>query len=181
MKKLIILLLPFAFVCSCGKVEQWNDYNTTLPPYEVGDIYNSDGKKGIVFYVTDGGQHGKIFSFDKTECYWSTENVETGATDENDGMANMRKIQSILDWHEKYPAFAWCADKGADWYLPAINELKTMYESNILKKLSFEKYYWSSNEYEVDWCAWLVDMYDGSTSYVRKSEDRLYVRAVCAF
>lgn len=144
--------------------------------YNVGDKYSRKGKEGIVFYVTDNGLHGKIVSEDETECAWSTENVSTGATDENDGMANMKKIQTISGWHEKYPAFAWCADKGDGWYLPAVNELKTLYESKVVE---LKHYYWSSTEYSYV-RAWLVYMYDGYTRDYNKNYTS-YVRAVSAF
>lgn len=144
--------------------------------YNVGDKYSRKGKEGIVFYVTDNGLHGKIVSEDETECAWSTENVSTGATDENDGMANMKKIQTISGWHEKYPAFAWCADKGDGWYLPAVNELKTLYESKVVE---LKHYYWSSTEYSYV-RAWFVYLGDGGTNYYYKY-NTIYVRAVSAF
>lgn len=156
------------------------DNNTkVLGIYSVSDKYSRNGKEGIVFYITDNGLHGKIVSEDKTGCKWSTEKITTGAKDENDGMANMKKIQSISGWHEKYPAFAWCADKGDGWYLPALNELKTLYESNVVE-LKFDYYeYYSSTEYSYD-CAWYVLMRNGGTTYSYKYGNG-YVRAVSAF
>lgn len=147
--------------------------------YNVGDKYSRNGKKGIVFYVTDNGLHGKIVSEDETYCAWSTEDVSTGATDENDGMANMKKIQTISGWHEKYPAFAWCADKGDGWYLPALNELKTLYESKAVKlELA---YYWSSTEHSYERaCDVNMYMYSGYDNLNHKNPYD-YVRAVSAF
>lgn len=154
------------------------DNNTkVLGIYSVSDKYLRNGKEGIIFYVTDNGLHGKIVSEDETRCAWSTKDVSTGATDENDGMANMKKIQSISGWHEKYPAFAWCADKGEGWYLPALNELKTLYESKVVELKS--SWYWSSTEDDY-WCAWLVLMYNGDADGGNKY-DNYYVRAVSAF
>lgn len=115
--------------------------------YSIGEKYSRNGKKGIVFYVTDNGLHGKIVSEDEMYCQWSVEDVRTSATDKNDGMANMKKIQAISGWHEKYPAFARCADKGDGWYLPALNELKTLYESKVVKS----GWYWSSTECDYDY------------------------------
>lgn len=144
--------------------------------YNVGDKYSRNGKNGIVFYITDNGLHGKIVSEDETQRKWSTEYISTSATDENDGMANMKKIQSISGWHEKYPAFAWCADKGDGWYLPALNELKTLYE---LKVVELKLDHYSSTEYSYD-RAWKVYMGNGSTGNSNKNYDS-YVRAVSAF
>ena len=148
--------------------------------YSVGDKYLRNGKKGIVFYITDNGLHGKIVSEDETKCVWSTEKITTYATEKNDGMANMKKIQAISGWHEKYPAFAWCADKGEGWYLPALNELKTLYESKVVELKS--SWYWSSTEYDYRW-AEEVYMYNGHTASYYKDDNNYdhYVRAVYAF
>lgn len=145
--------------------------------YSIGERYYQNGKEGIVFYITDKGMHGKIVSEDETECDWSTEHVTTDATDKNDGMANMKKIQSISGWHEKYPAFAWCADKGEGWYLPALNELKTLYESKVVELKS--DWYCSSTEYTY-FHVWYVLMNNGNTNGNDKGNN-YYVRAVSVF
>ena len=64
-------------------------------------------------------------SVDEGYCRWSTvkqwwEGTATGATDKHDGMKKQQMIMEISDWHSKYPAFAWCAEHGSDWYLPAV-------------------------------------------------------------
>jgi len=163
-----------------------DDTDVVYHAYSVGDLYSQNGKEGIVFWITDNGRHGKIASLEGEYDHdqWSTEGnesedyvgVETGATDENDGMANMKKIQSIPGWHEKYPAFAWCADKGDGWYLPALNELKTMYETIGFDS---EDWYWSSTEIDCNH-AWTMCIYNGEPENTDKgSRDNL--RAVCAF
>lgn len=145
--------------------------------YSIGEKYSQNGKEGIVFYITDNGMHGKIVSEDETECDWSTGYGSTGATDENDGMANMKKIQAISGWHEKYPAFAWCADKGDGWYLPAVNELKTLYESKVVE-LKSDWYCSSTEDDNVHMRG--VDMSNGGASNLYKFFNS-YVRAVSAF
>lgn len=154
------------------------DYHTEIKyyPFEIGDRYSYNGKEGIVFAVSDGGRHGKIVSIDKTECAWSTETVTTGATDENDGINNLRTIQTIAGWHEKYPAFAWCADKGEGWYLPALNELKALYELGVLES---DRQSWSSTENNY-LSGWGVNMGSGRTNNYYKNGSNS-VRAVSAF
>lgn len=176
--------------------------------YKVGDYYDDGTKRGVVFEVSDGGRHGKIVSLEHSEQQWCSyeefeRKIETGASDKTNGMNNQRKIQQISGWREKYPAFAYCADQGEEWYLPAIEELKiftwdndavhdavnrTLQAKGALKL--FDKgelnWYWSSTEgdYKGDYgwkfCAWDVYMGLGSTTIYDKFDDS-YVRAVSAF
>ena len=39
-------------------------------------------------------------------------------------------IKGIANWREKYPLFAWCADLGDEWYIPAIEELRVFTLNN---------------------------------------------------
>ena len=50
----------------------------------------------------------------------------TNAKNENDGAKNLEIIKKWNNWKKWYPAFSWCTQKGNGWYLPAINELKTL-------------------------------------------------------
>ncbi len=102
---------------------------STSGPYKVGDYYNENGKEGVVFWVDETGQHGKIVSLTETSrTPWASDEKELkiliGADDKENGANNMAKVQQIYDWQSKYPAFKWCADLGEGWYLPAIEELK---------------------------------------------------------
>ena len=67
-----------------------------------------------------------------TSLKWSTESVNTGARNKDFGMTNMDTIKTINPDLSRYPAFRWCADYGADWYLPALNELRTI-DANMSK------------------------------------------------
>ena len=126
-----------------------------------------------------------------------------GADSKTDGAYNMAKVKAISGWRDKYPAFAWCADLGEGWNLPSIEELKvftlnTAIHDAVNRTLIarggtklYDKgengWYWSSteNNYKFssgEFCAWIVDMYDGYTDYYMKySLDFGYVRAVSAF
>ena len=165
--------------------------------YKVGDYYDDGKKQGVVFEVSADGKHGKIVSLEESIALtWSSETPRCIGTDsKHDGAYNMAKVKQIADWREKYPAFAWCADLGEDWYLPAIEELKlftlngeirdainrTLSQVKDKKSAPITDYYgyWSSTE--AFWfCAWLVDMGIGDTYYDDKSLNP-YVRAVSAF
>ena len=55
-----------------------------------------------------------------------------GATNHTNGMENMRAIKKHSNWREKFPVFAWCADLGPEWYIPAIEELLMFTENEII-------------------------------------------------
>ena len=118
--------------------------------YEIGDIYDRNGLKGIVVHTTDGGRHGLIMSLilphsphhvyekykrfkkddEKMWCSRAIGAQTVGLTDEEDGMNNLRILaQAIeangLSWDD-FPAFKWCREQGDGWYLPAIDEVLTI-------------------------------------------------------
>ena len=175
--------------------------------YRVGDYYNVNGKEGVVFYVDASGRYGKIVSMTQSseELQWSTngeQNRLIGASSETDGAANMRAVQQCPNWRTNYPAFAWCAQLGSGWYLPAIEELKlfTLNDSvhdavnrtlatkggtKLYNSGDLGKWYWSSTEsseqgFSGTFCAWDVIMFDGDTRN-RTKYGNGYVRAVSAF
>ena len=168
----------------------------TSAPYAVGDYYNDGKKEGVVFEVWDNGNSGKIVSMTESAStlQWSSDEAEqkrfVGADNQTDGAVNMAIIKAISGWESKYPAFKWCADLGEGWYLPAKEELLTIYsnkaaiDANLTGQLS-SSWYWSSTEYDYrysagDFCAWYVSMTNGYTDYYTKYYNR-YVRAVSAF
>ena len=180
--------------------------------YKVGDYYDDGKKQGVVFEVTADGQHGKIVSLMGARRLWAKFGLFDilsatfispehpvqkliGADDEYNGANNMAKVQIIEGWREKYPAFAWCADLGEGWYLPAIEELrKFTYDDAIhdavnstlatkgtkLANKGEWHSYWSSTEGSND-SVCLVFMSDGYTSNYNKNYAFGCVRAVAAF
>ena len=152
--------------------------------YKVGDLYDENGKRGVVFEVSADGKHGKIVSFNEIKLKWANDDFdswgeEIGAYSKTDGAVNMAVVQRIPNWREKYPAFAWCADLGKGWYLPAIHELKVIY---VIRNILNDKYwYWSSTECKaLKSCAWYVYVDDGYTNGNSKGSSNC-VRAVSAF
>lgn len=171
--------------------------------YQIGDYYDDGVKQGVVFDVWDNGKHGKIVSLDETKERWCTEEqfgkrIVVGASSKRDGKANTDLVMVRADSAE-YPAFQWCRAKGAEWYLPARDELeRLLFFGEVYKavnktldqhgadKLS-EKgektwWYWSSSEYVDDnkFCAWLVVLND-LYSYGSNKRGLSCVRAVSAF
>lgn len=163
--------------------------------YMIGDYYEENGVKGVVFVLE--GFHGKLLSVDESFLQWSVETVDIGATDENDGMANINKIKQIPNWQTLYPAFAWCEAKNTDgvtgWYLPAQNELEIVLDNvtsinNGLSSCGGTKlktsptspyyYYWSSTQSN---SSNAVTVYRWSTTTSSFKTTSNYVRAVRAF
>jgi hypothetical protein len=169
--------------------------------YKVGDLYDDGKKQGVVFDVWDNGKHGKIVSLDETLELWCTKEqygkgIVVGTSSKSDGKANTDLVMARADSAE-YPPFQWCRAKGAEWYLPAIDELrrlllndevrnavnKTLDQHGAVKlgKKSVTECYWSSSEYvgKNQFRAWYVSMNYGGNSYYK---DYYYsVRAVSAF
>ena len=173
--------------------DNWLNYKTYivyegLSPLKVGDLVMQNGVSGVVFYVSDSIV--KMVSVTEgTSLKWSsTTSTKTSATDRDNGMNNMTKIKALSDWQNKYPAFAWCDNYGTDWHLPALNELKTIYnnKSAINSTLSANGYttlgigfYWSSTEYG-NIGAYELDFSNG-ISYDYDKNNAEIVRAVLAF
>ena len=100
----------------------------TSAPYKVGDYYNDGVKEGVVFEVSADGRSGKILSMRDEHGYWCYtphDKKILGLDNVQDGSVNMDIIKGIKNWRKKYPAFAFCADLGEGWYLPAVSELQT--------------------------------------------------------
>lgn len=166
--------------------------------YRVGDYYDVDGKQGVVFVVSSDGRHGRIVSLDRSEeLCWAVDSlaqISSNTKHQSDGMENQRIIEQNADWQSKYPAFAWCANKGDGWYLPSINELRVMtmnqgvydavnktlldvggtpfYDERMIKRL------YSSTEGNI--CVWSMYMYN-RCSYLNNKYHTFCVRAVAAF
>lgn len=102
--------------------------------YEIGDLYDRDGVRGIVCRLSEDGTHGLVLSLDEICLRWSEfhkPDLRTAGTDDrSDGMRNMEKAaryiaENDLSWDD-FPAFKWCREKGEGWYLPAIDEMLTI-------------------------------------------------------
>ena len=152
----------------------------TSGPYKVGDYYSENGKRGLVFEVSEDGYSGKIVSLDFRETEWCTvENIPwVGAFSKFNGAENMEAIKQIPDWQTKFPAFNWCAGKGEEWYLPAEEELLTISRNKSLlnPELNCPLYlrHWSSTE------GVIVDPYRNKSENWKKNE-RNQFRAVSTF
>ena len=156
--------------------------------YRVGDIYEENGKRGVVFEVDASGKHGKIVSINcSPSLMWATGAEQTkfiGATDVYDGQKNMDVVKRISGWQSKYPIFYWCANLGNGWYLPAKEEWAKIYrlrgslESKLSRKL--DTFFWTSTEnnevYKGQYCSWnMCD--DQMSTYCKDRTNRAFAVA----
>lgn len=105
-----------------------------LKQYEIGELYDQNGIRGVICQLSDDRQHGLVVSLDEIYLHWSEFRKPdlrlAGADNRTDGVANMENVAQYiaannLSWDD-FPAFKWCRDKGEGWYLPAIDELLTI-------------------------------------------------------
>lgn len=124
------------------------DNDVSSPKWTIGSLYpNATNPIGVVFWLdstdpsyeggaTPKGLKGKIVSLDEANVQWCSNNGITigGARSQTDGAANTTYIQnSGYPVTTTFPAVAWCvaknttAPEGIYWYLPAIDEMVTLF------------------------------------------------------
>lgn len=197
-------------LCPCGSGKLFKDcHGKTMTPsektWEVGDYYDVDGKKGMVFWVDETGKHGKIVSLDEAEVQWCTTSLyhDHSVTnrlvrlgyDHADGYENSDVLKENYNWYSNFPALAWCAQHGTEWYMPSINELITLLSDDVypsvnrmlftygkaLQRKNTESRYWSSTvDSDSSIRPWIYRMLD-KCKYRKSGFEKHYVRAVCAF
>ena len=139
---------------TCATDGQASDYVSN--EHFIGEIMMLGKQKGIVFYLDESHQHGKIVSTDSSIKQWCSRNEylahrDTMSISDDDGMANLKRIQQIPDWELLYPAFKWCAKKGDAWYLPTIEDYRMMdkHRDVVLDKIrdiDEQRWFWSSEQ-----------------------------------
>lgn len=125
--------------------------------WKVGDIYNVNGKKGVVFVVSSDGQHGRIVSLEQTKCNWY--NAKTWCSELGSGwrLPNYDELRRLREVQTTVNEVLFFADK---------------------EQLS-DSLYWTNEEYGSDY-AWYVYMFNGYTGISSKNSN-YSVRAVSAF
>ena len=176
----------------------------TPQKYVVGNFYNLNGVRGIIYKLNEGDTSGMIVSLDEGYCQWADSlnaDFETNISDSHDGVKNMEKIKEL--GFDNYPAFKWCNEKNSGsvngWYLPSLYELDEI--RRIANRLNdtlitidggmvFEpNYLWSSTGAEIfPKCteAFIIvfihyDTDKGPTALQMPKTGRYKVRAVRAF
>ena len=176
-------------VLDLTKNQNLNSFNRSstglnvISSYPVGKVLTVNGVKGVVFESLNS--KNKIVYVLETSSKWSTEYITTNATNRDDGMENMKLI--VNRGISSYPSFKWCRDLGVEWYLPALNELNTIYNNRSKLNtalsnaggttLDTSAYYWSSTEEDYAY-AFRLTFSGGTYSGLNKSSYTYRVRAV---
>lgn len=166
-----------------------------LRRFKVGDLFNAQDKLGVVFAVDESGISGKIIALEETAGRYSWYDnkgriCRLGHFDFNDGALNSDIVTKQKEWYKQYPAFAACLDNGPDWYLPSLNEMKTIFENKEILSAGLERGggdpfrygwgYWTSSKNPQDE-AISVSMKTGYESYSHDHTKLCYVRPVSKF
>lgn len=167
-----------------------SSYSTSGRTYNVGDLYTINGAQGVVFEVDASGKHGKIISvkssnYDRAWALGAEQKRFIGATDVYDGEKNMAVVKRQSNWRSNYPAFAWCADLGSGWYLPAKEEMRLIYslKSQLEPKLSrkLDVFMWTSTEndevYKGEYCPWNISNTGSLSTYCKSRTNVVFAVA----
>lgn len=165
--------------------------------WAVGDYYEVGNVKGVVVWVDESKEHGKIISLDEKVDIWATGGYNTGAKSEEDGKGNTDKVKDINAELSAFPAFKWCVAHGEGWYFPAILEVyyflnakatvNSTLEAHNGTKINDRVCYWSSTEGEEDETAALFGYLksDGTATswsdFKENPEEDTLVRAMYQF
>jgi len=150
-----LILAVFAIV----HLNCFSQVSETKPHY-IGEKFGG----GVIFYIDGSGQHGLIARRSDepiAACWGNSSNID--ASFMNEGDRNTKIIVDFMkskDYHAcEMPAACMCdtVTKGGfkDWYLPAINELKLMYDNQQIIGNFSAWDYCSSTECDWDQC-WCI-------------------------
>jgi hypothetical protein len=165
--------------------------------YEIGTILEFSGSKGVLYAIkTDknGITWGYVFSLDEEDLQWSTKYEWCNCINDK-GAWNTDDPFTYYGMNlNDYPAFKWCKEHGADWFLPSSTELNWMWEAITEGERDFdaesvakwnkiitdnggepfcETYYWSSNETSEDMVEVIAFM-DDSVVCLDPTKDSVY-------
>lgn len=124
MKRLLLLLTLFFAVSTLS-----------AQGYKVGDIYDVDGKRGVVFEVSEDGVHGKIVA--------------------------VAQPTEKMTW---YKAMEFGKTLNNGWYIPSLEEMQTLLGASEAVGATLQKngckaphFCWTTDEFNVD-CAWVLSV-----------------------
>lgn len=173
---------------------------TMTTDYEIGQIYDLNGSKGVCYAIKNDNQNrtwAYFFSMDEEYLQWSTENVWCNCASGR-GDWNTEDMLRNGTSPDKYPAAQWCVAHGEGWFMPSSTELQWMWDAvsggthnfdcdtmKAYNKLLTdnggepfqETYYWSSNETSDDMIELIAFMADSVVCLEPYKTSKYNVRA----
>lgn len=144
--------------------------------YQVGDVISYNGIGAIVVMVKDDGTPLQLMTVEEAYVSWEDEFNKTlafiGAIDSNCGINNTKIISRCNNLDVCYPAFAWCAKLGSNWYIPSKNEMEKIVALGVLGNIN--EPYLTSTEIDSANCYAILNGAIAMSKYTRA-----YVRAIC--
>jgi hypothetical protein len=123
--------------------------------YKVGDLYNKDGKVGIVFKTSAGGKRAKIISVQQTRATWEEAKAWCSLLGDGWRLPTSKELESLYNLRNNTTFNESLANSGT--------------------AMTWNGAYWSGEEYS-DVFAITVGMINGNTY----NTDKDFVRFVCA-
>jgi hypothetical protein len=168
--------------------------------YEIGQIYEVNGSKGVAYAIKTDNQNrtwAYFFSMDEADLQWSTENVWCNCV-AGRGDWNTEDMLRNGTSPDMYPAAQWCIAHGDGWFMPSSQELQWMWDAISEGTHNFdnssvatynklltdnggmpfvETYYWSSNETSDDMIELIAFMNDSVVCLAPYKTNTYTVRA----
>ena len=175
--------------------------------YDIGTVCEVNGTKGVVYAIKNNKVY--VVSLDEAYLQWSTENVWCNCMSDNGSLNTSdpfdptycRADGGVRDINN-YPAFKWCKEHGADWYLPSSTELQWLwdvtsggkheYDCDEMKAFNKiltdnggtaidEDYYWSSNETSENLIEFVAFMHNSVICADPQKTSKMLTRAITRF
>ena len=175
--------------------------------YDIGTVCEVNGTKGVVYAIKNNKVY--VVSLDEALLQWSTENVWCNCMSDNGSLNTSdpfdptycRADGGVRDINN-YPAFKWCKEHGADWYLPSSTELQWLWdvtsggkhEYNCDEMKAFNKiltdnggtaigedFYWSSNETSAELIEFVAFMHNSVICADPQKTSKMLTRAITRF
>lgn len=115
---------------------------------DLGDYYEGEDGDGIIFEISEYGEHGKIVSLDESSYVpWhkKVNNINLNTIfSSDDGLINLAIAINASEngghqFSNIFVPMAWCQNKGKNWYLPAINELKVLLQNTDMINMTISQ------------------------------------------
>jgi hypothetical protein len=156
MKKILYCLMLAVMLTAYGGGAKAFEANQKAPK-KVGDIITVNGAVGVVFEVSDDGQHGKVMSVSTTKCTWGKAKVWSSRYGNGWRLPNKSELNTIYKKQD------------------ILNSALSANGHRTLRN----SWHWASKEFS-EGRAWVFNMDDGDSLDETKRMDH-YVRAVSAF